>query len=333
MQQIERIRRARLGLGQAERLVRASVRVAAQRERGEVLRQQVDRVAVRVGEPEQVALQVRDAVRAVGVPDEHALAARGRPVECARQRRAAGQVWRGARCPVVRDRQVAHARPGEHERKAGRRARHVGLHRRDDLDPVAAQLGREAEQSRELVDRRRLGVEGERQRARLEAPAAQVVEHHLARRTRPSREPALQRQVALDRPAKAVVGRGQVERFVEVVEVVAQHAALRVGVAEVEMRVVDEVDAPATLWLELELVAAPQAIPELALEPHEGRPVDGWGEQPHRRRAFVELGGGRVESPPGDGEKREAHAPAPLQRSDREPHALLEAGGRAAQQR
>ena len=60
---------------------------------------------------------------------------------------------------------------------------------------------------------------------------------------------------------------GEVERRVEVGEVVAQHARLRVGVAEVEVGVVDEVDAPAPLRQELELVAAPRAALQLALEP------------------------------------------------------------------
>jgi hypothetical protein len=54
----------------------------------------------------------------------------------------------------VRDGEVADARVGEDERQARRRAGHVGLHRRHDLDPVArAQLAGEAELPGELVDR------------------------------------------------------------------------------------------------------------------------------------------------------------------------------------
>ena len=137
---------------------------------------------------------------------QHALPARGSPVEGPRERLAAGQVRRRAGRPVVRDREVAHAAAGEHERQARRAPRHVGLHRGDDLEPVATpELLREAKLPRELVDRRRLGVHGERERADLEAAAADEAEERVARGSGPRCEPALQRQVALDRPVKAVV--------------------------------------------------------------------------------------------------------------------------------
>ena len=124
VEQLERVRRARGGsvCRKPERLVRSEVRVSAERERREVLRQQIDCGRIRIGEPEEVPFQVRDAAWAVGVPDEHLLAPLRGPVERPRQRLAAGQVRRCARGPVVGDGEITDTGVGQHERQAGRRS-------------------------------------------------------------------------------------------------------------------------------------------------------------------------------------------------------------------
>ena len=268
----------RPGLGQAERLVRAGVRVAARararrgtpaagRRASPYESASPSRLPSRYAMPCGLSVCQTSTRLPLAVAQWNA---RGSDV-------AAGQVRRRARRPSCA-RPRGSARPPSAStsgRPGGAPGTSVCI-AVDDLDAVRRRSSSAKRSCRasSSIDSR-LGVQRERQRARLEPPAAQVAEQLLARRPRPRREPALERQVALDRPAEAVVRRGEVERRVEVGEVVAQHARLRVGVAEVEVGVVDEVDAPAPLRQELELVAPPRAALELALEPDARRAVDG----------------------------------------------------------
>ena len=184
------------------------------------------RVAVRVGEAEQVALQVRDAVRAVGVPDEHALAARGAQWNARGSDVAAGQVRRRARGPVVRDREVAHAAVGEHERQAGRPAGTsvciaVTTSTRGGAGAHAAKRSCRASSSIESAS------------ACIVNGSAHTSNRPLRPGGRASRSRAAAGLAASQRSSgrllstvqrKPSCGGGEVERRVEVREVVAQHA-------------------------------------------------------------------------------------------------------------
>jgi hypothetical protein len=175
----------------------------------------------------------------------------------------------------VRDREVADTRVGEDLGEPRRGARHVRLHRGHDLDAVSlSQLAREAELAGELVDRRRVRMHGERQRTRLEPAGAQQVEQLQLHPGRPARKPPLQHHVALYRPAEGIVSRRIVECRVDVREVVPEHVRPRIGVADVEVRVVNEENAPSALRLDLERHAPAHPYADLDVGLHRRRRFD-----------------------------------------------------------
>jgi hypothetical protein len=113
-------------------------------------------------------------------------------------------------------------------------------------------------------------VQRERQRARLDPALTQKSEHLLLQRTRTRREPALEHEVRLDRPAELVVAGGEVEHRVEIGEVVSEHPVLRVRVADVQVRVVDDEYAPRSRWPHLDL-RGPDNAARLGSEPDRPR--------------------------------------------------------------
>ena len=166
-------------------------------------------------------------MRAVGVPDEDALAAAGLPEERAGQRLAAGQVRRRRGLPSC-----ARPRGSGHRHRRGRARA-----------PAARPAHRSASPSRprrRVVSRSSCAKRSWRASSSIDAAWACIVngsaqasnrplrsrlEQLVLQVARPAREPALEHDVALDRPAEGIVRRRVVERRVEVREVVPEHAA------------------------------------------------------------------------------------------------------------
>ena len=241
-------------LGQPEPEMAGRVRVRPRSERGKVFGKQRFGELGRLCEPDEVSLHVGDAVRAVRVPHEHAPAGGGLPPERPAEPLPAVQVRHRAARVVVREREVADAGVREQRRQRRDRARDIGLHRGHDRHAVllAERVG-EAEAAGELVDRVRLGVHAERERADLDPPLARAPEERLTCRARACRQPVLERPRHLHVPAEArVVGPGirvlgELEHRVEVPQVVGENEVLPVGVADVEVRLMAEIDLPAPL--------------------------------------------------------------------------------------
>jgi hypothetical protein len=335
--QVEQVVRIRLTLrlyplGEAEPDVAGRVGVRPRRKCREVLGQELLGNIGRLREPHQVALHVRDTVRAVRVPDEYTPPAGCLPPERPAQALAAVQVRHRAACVVVGDCEIPDAGVREQRRQCRNRARDIRLHRRDDGHVVLAERFGEPEPAGELVDRVRLGVHAERQRADLDPAFPGARKQLLARRPRSRCQPRLERPGRLDVPPEAgvlgpVVGRfGKLEHRVEVLQMVGKNAVLRVGVTDVEVRLVAEEDLPAPLRLKLErdLVSGSARLGRKQNRPR----LAHLGHVEKEAMAPWTLDGGR-----GGPGQRELHPPEPGLGLDDDANSLLESAVPVTQKR
>lgn len=211
-------------------------------------------MVVRLVEAEDRALHVGQAVRRVRPPDQDAFAARRLPAEQPGQVFPADEVGHGAAGPVVRHGQVADAVVGEDVGQAHHLAGHVRLHGRGDVDAVpVTQLGHRAQQFVQFVGGAGLGVQVERHGRQFDASLAYPVQEALHLAAGPVGPPVLEGVEALDGPAETsrlrpVVGvAAQFEERVEVGAALGHHPALRVGVADVQVGVLHQVQRPVAL--------------------------------------------------------------------------------------
>ena len=196
-------------------------------------------------------------MRGIGVPDQQSLAIGTPPPERPRQLLAANPEWHRPTGVVVRDGEVANVRFGQQSQQPDHRARHIRLKRRHDLDSVLVpQPLRVLQPPGKLIDRIRLGVHAERQGRDLHAPVFDLPEELIAERCRAIRHPLLQRIGHLDVPTelrlvRPIVGRvDQIDRRIDEAQMVVHHARLLVGIAVVEMRMMDEMNVPLALRLD-----------------------------------------------------------------------------------
>ena len=144
-------------------------RVRVVRGRREVGRQQVVHHVVGRGEPEHRPFHVRQAVRTVGHPHQHAVSGRRLPAEQPGQVLTTDQVRNRSAGPVVRDREVAHPGSRQRVRQTGHGARYVGLHRGGHRDAVPfTHLAGQSEQLVQFVRGTGVGVQVVRHRGQLD---------------------------------------------------------------------------------------------------------------------------------------------------------------------
>jgi hypothetical protein len=317
----------------AERLV--AVRHRPVGEGPQVAGQQRRRRGEALREPDDIALHVGHAVRGVGEPDEDPVAGRRPPPERPAQVLPAGEERHRAAGPVVRRGEVPDTAGGERVDETDHRAGHVRVHRRRDRDAVPLpQVVGEPQHPVQLLHRAGLGVQLERHRGHLDAPGAGQRHEPVDGGGVPGVEPAPHRQRRLDGPPEArlvrpILGGGrEVERGVQVLQVVAEHHALPVGVADVQVRVVYDVDRPLALRRddELRLTDPLDRDGDGARRVHFGHPQVGAGGRPvDDRVAVLQRDRGAA------GSARHPHRlPERLPREEREagdPHVTRHGGG------
>jgi hypothetical protein len=171
----------------------------------------------------------------------------------------ADEVGHGAAGPVVRHGQVADAVVREDVGQAHHLAGHVRLHGGGDVDAVpVAQRGHGAQQFVQFVGGAGLGVQVERHGRQLDASLAHPVQEALHLAAWPVGLPVLEGVESLDGPAepgrlRPVVGvAAQFEERVQVGAALGHHPALRVGVADVQVGVLHQVERPVALRPDLE---------------------------------------------------------------------------------
>ncbi len=288
---------------------RAVERIRVGGERLEIGGEEVVHGVVGGVEAEHRPLHVGQAVRSVGHPHQQRVAAGSLPPEQPRQILATGEMRHRPAGPVVPDGQVLDAELRERVDLADGRARDVGLHRRGEADPVpVADVLGDPEHLEQLVGGAGLGVQVVGHRGELDAPLPHPLDELRDPRRGPRLLPLPERQQRLDRPAelrllREVVGRaGQIEARVEEGQVLGQHRALRVGVADVQVRVVHQVHRPPALRGEGD-VDGDRRIQRGNRHRHRGRLVDGRHQHP---QAAARAGpAGRRQ--PGPAARREDH--------------------------
>src|SRR5215212_3368859 len=278
------------------------VRVGTLREGRKIAWQRLGRGLVIPGQADQVALHVRAPVRGIRGPHQEALAVGRAPVEGTREFLTADQVGGRTARVVVGHGQVAHVRVDQGSKEADRRPWHVGLHGRLYGHLVAlAQFVGEAQLACQLVDRIRLGVHAEGEGADLYASLANAVEEPAPVTLRPALDPVQQRPGGLYVPTElrvfrpVVGGRGEVEDRVQILQVMLKYRTLGVGVADVEVRMVDEKDRPFALGTDF--YPRLERLPGPGLDPKGKRPglVDLGDEEIQDRAALVDPGPGRIQ--------------------------------------
>ncbi len=247
-------------------------------------------------------VHVGETVGRVGMPDEEAFAVGPLPPEGARQFLTTVGEGEGAAGVVVGDVEIADTGGGQQVEETDSVAGDVGLDGGDDVETVLfAELVGERQTPGEFVDRVDLGVHAEGERVDLDPalldPAHELVAHGL----RSGREPMLERVGDLDVPAelrvfRPVVGRrDEVEDGVEVAELVLHHDRLGIGVAIVEVGVVDEVDRPLALRHDLDVAAGAGCSGQIECDGEGGRRGDLGNEEMERCAAGFDRDGGAVE--------------------------------------
>lgn len=193
-------------------------------------------------------------MRGVRDPDEQAVATGRTPAEEAGQFLPAHQVRHRPSGPIVRHGQVLDACRAQRVDETHDGSGHIGLHGGGEGDavPLAYVVG-QAHQFVQLVGGTGLRVEVEGHRGEFDPALAHPLDEllHLFRRTGVG--PLLEGPQGLDAPAEpglgcpVVGGLGELQARVEEREVFGEHPALRVGVADVQVRMVHEVDGPLAL--------------------------------------------------------------------------------------
>lgn len=193
-------------------------------------------------------------MRRVGDPDEQAVPAGRTPAEEAGQLLPAHQVRYRPSGPIVRHGQVLDACRAERVDETHDGTGHIGLHGRGEGDAVLlAHVVGQAQQFVQLVGGTGLGVEVERHRGEFDPALAHPLDELLHLFRRACVRPLLEGPQGLDAPAELGLGRpvvgglGELQARVEEREVFGEHPALRVGVADVQVRVVHQVDGPLAL--------------------------------------------------------------------------------------
>ena len=185
----------------------------------------------------------------VGAPDDQLAALGADPAEQPRHRQLTGVVGVGATGPVVRDAEVAHSESGQGIGQPDDLTGHVGLHGDPEVEPVPPlQIERRREQLVQLVGGAHLGVEVERHRRQRDPVLPDPVQQLGVPGRRPVGQPlgdGVERLLVPAEPGGLAQGVGvphQPQRGVEVVDVLGAHDVLAVGVADVVVAVLDQVD-------------------------------------------------------------------------------------------
>ena len=224
-------------------------RVRPGAEGGEVGGEHVGGDVVRLVEPDHRPLHVGQSVGGVGAPDDQLAALGADPAEQPRHRQLAGVVGVGATGPVVGDAEVAHSEAGQGVGQPDDLTGDVGLHGHAEVEPVPPlQIERRREELVQLVGGAHLGVEVERHRRERDPVLPDPVQQLGVPGGRPVRQPlgdGVQGLLVPAEPGGLAQGVGvphQPQGGVEVVDVLGAHDVLPVGVADVVVAVLDQVD-------------------------------------------------------------------------------------------